>query len=98
MKPSDYIRTGWVQGATAIDAGDLPCPPEHPLATAWSMDGAIAAALAHGGVTETEASDIRYHLWIHDLQRLNDGPFIMRMGALRLMLDAERLALHGGRQ
>lgn len=41
MKPSEYIRQGWCQGAVARNATGVPCQPTHRDATAWCLYGAI---------------------------------------------------------
>jgi len=44
MKPSDYIRKGWCQGATALDAGGVIVSASDPLACRWCASGSVIAA------------------------------------------------------
>lgn len=44
MKPSDYIKKGWCQGASAKDGDGIVTHPESPTATSWCLTGAIHAA------------------------------------------------------
>ena len=44
MRPSDFIKQGWCQGASAKDLLGIVCPPSNPHATQWCTIGAIQAA------------------------------------------------------
>jgi hypothetical protein len=44
MKPSDYIRKGWTQGAYARDSDGTPIYPKSIKAVCWCPVGAICAA------------------------------------------------------
>lgn len=44
MKPSDYVRRGWCQGASAMNGEGLFTLPTNSTATSWCLVGAIYAA------------------------------------------------------
>lgn len=44
MRPSDYIKKGWCQGASAVDEQGVVVDPRSPQAARWCLTGAIIAA------------------------------------------------------
>jgi hypothetical protein len=44
MKPSDYIRKGWCQGASAKDDLGIVVSPGSPHAASWCLLGSVIAA------------------------------------------------------
>jgi hypothetical protein len=60
MKPSDYLKRGWCQLASARDADGTPCFPGDPDAVAWCLSGAIREAI----LAENLPWDSEYIDWV----------------------------------
>ena len=66
-RPSDYIKHGWCQLASAMTTHpQLPCDIQSPFVAAWCLNGAITLTKERGEISDDQAIEIKKWLvnWI----------------------------------
>jgi len=71
-RPSDYIKHGWCQLASAMTTHpQLPCDIHSPFAAAWCLNGAISLTKERGEISDDQVVEIKK--WMADWIRVKSG-------------------------
>ena len=96
--PSDLLKRGWCQGASARTAKSRhypkgrPCHANAPMAAQWCMWGAVVGSDI-GAYNETLVEKAAWRITGGPLNEYNDAPGRTQEEVIQVMVEAEKMAI-----